>query len=326
VFAFVCWFLLGEYLVRPRYRENRNQRQIHLGVANVILLYNTLRILGPAFDSVSSANNSRMTMESFGPTGYFLEKAGAYDGDQRSMLQERIDQYRFPAPLYQQPGEYHSRSSSQASDTGLLQTYHERNTSANSIPGLGRPIPPFDQSQSVRAMLPPAIEKPVVTGNPKSQLSLNTSPRSLPAPPHRNVSPFPVSIYNRTSGTDASGSPIVPEGTRTPVTQPATRQLFRLPSATFGEQNATVMVSHSWSSGNQSPSGAASTTFASPGYGPRALVLATSPRTSPHSPNYPTPAYLPKEPRPLTHSRNSSAVGSSPGTYRPLTTLVPQSF
>ncbi|KAF5359541.1 hypothetical protein D9756_003319 [Leucocoprinus leucothites] len=313
VFASVCWFLLG--------------------VVNVLLLYNTFRILRPTFDGVSSTNNSRRTMESFGPTGYFLP----YDEEKKATLQAQIDQYRFPVPLYQQSEEFHSRTSSQSSNRSLLPAYHDRQASAGSIPSLGRPISPADQFK--RMFAEPPVPGAVPTfGSPKSQLSLDTSLKSLPAPPRRNVSPSPLSISSKTSSPiETAGSPLIvtPEGVWTPVTPPSARQPVRNPPPTSGpyEQWATHQVSQSWSSGNQQmlnqPSlSAVTATF--PSTGPRPLLLSAtnSPNTSPYSLNQPLPSYSPTQPRPLLLSRNSSAVGvpPGPGPYRPLLTPVPRAF
>ncbi|KXN91683.1 hypothetical protein AN958_12535 [Leucoagaricus sp. SymC.cos] len=309
VFAYVCWFLLG--------------------VVNVLLLYNIFRVLGPAFDGVSSANMSRRTMESFGPTGYFLEKAGYYDEEQRSVLQTQIDQYRFPVPVYQNTGEYHSRSSSQASDRSLLPAYHERSTSASSIPSLGRPITPADQLQKMIAVPPPAAEKPPVVGSPRSQLALDTSMRSLPAPPRRHASPSPLYISSATSSPIAAPtrSPIVtPEGVWTPVTPPAARRPGRPPSATFGELWTIHRVSQSWSGNQSGLNGPAlstvGSTFSTPALRP--LLLSTSRETSPYTQTQPLPNYSPNQ-RPLLLSRNSSAAGP-PSPHRPPATPTPQSF
>ncbi|KAF9453453.1 hypothetical protein P691DRAFT_800720 [Macrolepiota fuliginosa MF-IS2] len=319
VFAYVCWFLLG--------------------VVNVLLLYNTFRVLGPVFDGRSSANSTRKTMDSFGPTGYFLDKDGPYDGFRRTTFQAQVDQYRFPVPLYQTPTLGHSsKSPSQASDRSLLPLYHERNTSDNSIPSLGRPITPVDELQKMLAMPLPAAQKPLVMGrqSQQSQLSLDTSMRSLPAPPRRNVSPSSLSaLSTNSSPVTSSGSSIITlEGVWTAVVPSATQQLTRPPSA-LSEEQMSHRGSQSWSEDqpalNQPALSAVASTFPSPA--PlRPLLLSSSsssPVTSPQSPSPPPPSYSPPHSpnyRPLLLSRGASASSITPGLYRPPVTPVPRAF
>lgn len=266
-------------------------------------------------------------MDGFGPTGYSLEKDSPYDGSQKSTLQAQIDGYRFPVPLYQEPSsEYSNRSQSQASNRSLLPMYHERGASDSSILSLGRPITPVDQLQKMLAVPPPAVEKSSVAGSPKSQLSLDTSMRSLPAPPRRNVSPSSSISSTNWSQVSPPNSPIAtPEGVWAPATPSSAQQHIRHPSATFGEQWASHRASQSWSSNqpaiNQPALSAVKSTFPSPV--PRPLLLSNpGPSASPYSQNQPLPSYSPNQ-RPLLLSRNNSA---SPGEYRPPVTPVPQAF
>lgn len=104
----VCWLYLGStspfrYLSLPGHVGFLSVRNLHLdsplvennfllGIVDVLLLFNTVRVLGPAFDARSSMS-TRKDLESFAPrelTQYFGQE------ERRSTLEEQIRQYRFP--------------------------------------------------------------------------------------------------------------------------------------------------------------------------------------------------------------------------------------
>jgi hypothetical protein len=63
VFAVSCWFLLGI----SSYCLFQLEIYLDAGLVDVLLLHNTFRVIGPAFDAVSSSSDSQdASMESFG--------------------------------------------------------------------------------------------------------------------------------------------------------------------------------------------------------------------------------------------------------------------
>jgi len=109
------------------------------GIADVALLYSTFRVLGPAYSARSSASTRKdlETVGSFVSPGINKER---FTWDQGSALEEKINEYRSPAPL--------SRSSTADSIQHLLPVLHQRNASAQSFysypnsPSIGSPITP----------------------------------------------------------------------------------------------------------------------------------------------------------------------------------------
>jgi len=169
VFAFTCWFLLG--------------------VVNVLLLYNTLRVLSPAFDGRTSGKDP--------------EGSGAQDQDKRGYNESRLrmqekssDQFAFPTFSPISPT---TNISAYGSERGLL-TYPERAVSISSYynypissPSIGSNIsPPSALNQNLLL-----IPEPKAIGNPSPPQSVMEHSRensadsllSLPAPPRRTRSP-----------------------------------------------------------------------------------------------------------------------------------------
>lgn len=241
------------------------------------------------------------------------------------MLVARIDQYRFPVPSYQSSSVYEDRPSSRSSDVSILPRYreHDRSASDGSVQSsLGRPITPVDQLQKMLAVPPPALDRSPVIGSPKSQLVLDTTTRSLPAPPRRGPSPS-ISSVSSNSITRPHSPLVTQDGAWTFVTPPASsRPPLRAPSATFGQQWATHRASQSW--GSPTLSNAALGGANSPRSSPptRPLLLSASPGTSPYSQNQVLPSPSPRQ-RPLLLSRDTSTTF---GVSRPPPTPLPRSF
>lgn len=79
IFAYVCWFMLG--------------------IVNVLLLYNTFRVLGPAFDTLSQRESGM----SFGPSTQLDFDAQSFDNKQQKDFSEKVAQYRNAPPLHRTP-------------------------------------------------------------------------------------------------------------------------------------------------------------------------------------------------------------------------------
>ncbi|KAF6757214.1 hypothetical protein DFP72DRAFT_249870 [Ephemerocybe angulata] len=95
VFACACWFMLG--------------------VVDAALLYNTFRVLGPAFDARSQAATTRKDLESWGPSAY-LEKnqPSNFNGGSRAPItRQKAPRFHMPMPSY-------SSIESLGSEKGLL--------------------------------------------------------------------------------------------------------------------------------------------------------------------------------------------------------------
>jgi len=158
-----------------------------LGVVNVFLLYNTFRVLQPAFDTPSQRESSL----SFGSSGVlFVRYESGPPTGQKWSLEEKIDQYRYPTPSYRSPAESFGQTSPQSSVRSLLPVHQERAASVQSFysypssPSIGRAITPMNDLQReitppepVMQKLPPAITR--AQGDHARQASTD----SLPPPP-----------------------------------------------------------------------------------------------------------------------------------------------
>lgn len=160
------------------------------GVVDVLLLYNTFRVLGPAFEARSAASSR---FSSF-VTGGGLEKhAPSMTASQREM-QEKIHQYRtqnFGSP---RSSSEHSRSGSSHDLLPLYLGRDERirdsNYSHSIAPMVGRPITPAGFNYDI-TVPPPAVTPVRKTSYDFEEHRRNESLTSisLPAPPRRNRSP-----------------------------------------------------------------------------------------------------------------------------------------
>ncbi|KAF8907347.1 hypothetical protein CPB84DRAFT_1844044 [Gymnopilus junonius] len=170
VFAFVCY--------------------ISLSFVDVLLLYNTFRVLGPAFDARSSASTTTKKMiESFGTPGT-LEKYDPTSTD----LEEKIQHYRGQSfgSMSMRPGSENSfATSSGKSMQPLLPLYLGRNDGQLSPSMIGRSITYSSTYSQWEIQTPARI--PTAVRAPRQDIAAHIrndsfSSRGLPAPP-RNRSP-----------------------------------------------------------------------------------------------------------------------------------------
>lgn len=158
---------------------------------DVLLLYNTFRVLGPAFDARSAASSR---ISSFGTAGELEKYAPSLTIGRRSEMQEKIHQYRS-----QNIGS--SRSSSEnswsGSSQGLLPLHlgrderiRDSNYSNSNTSMIGRPITPAGFNYDI-PVPPPAVTPTRKTSHDFGEHRRNESLTSngLPAPPRRNRSP-----------------------------------------------------------------------------------------------------------------------------------------
>ncbi|KAF8150756.1 hypothetical protein B0H34DRAFT_824442 [Crassisporium funariophilum] len=216
VFAFVCWFSLG--------------------VVDVLLLYNTFRVLGPAFDGRSSSNTKR-EVDSFGTAGH-LEKYDDYSSPRgTSAWEEKVNQYRNPSPFSSRSigGNSSLSTSTISSGQNLLPlhagftTDHQSNYSQSNLSVIGRPITPvFDYAYVVTAPFPAA------------SISLRSPDRDL--------------THVRQASLSSPGLPAAPRRTRSPViSQPIPAPLRGLDALTYIEHEMSRQRS-TQTFGHNSPS------------------------------------------------------------------------
>lgn len=155
-----------------------------LGIADVALLYNTFRVLGPAFTAHSSASTRKdlETVGSFVSPGFDKER---FTWDQKSALGEKINESRSFAPL--------SRSSTADSIQHLLPVLHERNASAQSFysysntPSIGSPITHVLEHRPVVASSKKATQKSPTSRDLTNRVRQESL--GLPMPPRPTRSP-----------------------------------------------------------------------------------------------------------------------------------------
>jgi hypothetical protein len=177
VFAQVCWY--------------------GLSVVDVLLLYNTFRVLGPAFDARSAASGlTTQKNESFGTSGY-LEKYSSSHFGQRSDM-EKINHYRSQSSSFgSRPSEQSFYSADAHSIQPLLPLYMGRdvpefqNTMQPDPSILGRSITP-SSVLSWEVVQPPHAVSPSrspTCGLPRHIRTDSLTSIGLPAPPRRTRSP-----------------------------------------------------------------------------------------------------------------------------------------
>lgn len=174
IFAYACWFMLG--------------------VVNVLLLYNTFRVLGPAFDAPSQRSSSASSFASGRPLNDDEEKQRAFE--------EKVDRYRYPTPSYRSPQKEAfggQVTSSPSSVRPLLPVHQDRAASVKSFysypssPSIGRAITPVDELERTISPPEPARQKfspsvsRALSGDHVRQAS--TESLGLPAAPRRTRSP-----------------------------------------------------------------------------------------------------------------------------------------
>ncbi|KAF9046848.1 hypothetical protein BDZ89DRAFT_1127304 [Hymenopellis radicata] len=212
IFAYVCWFLLG--------------------VANVLLLYNTFRMLYPAFDTKFT---TRQDVESFGTAEKFRRATyGVGQSMDNHDLPHRIPEYSFsPTP------------DSERSDTP---SYPEKTATVPSFYNYPISPPVVLSSPSTYNGPPSSFNKPIVTDHFRSE-SINSTHTyithsrqassdslvSLPVPPRRTRSPPTargpaLQVRNTPSPT---GSFQAPE-----PSPPSTRRLLTPPSGSHRQSSS----------------------------------------------------------------------------------------
>jgi hypothetical protein len=158
---------------------------------DVLLLYNTFRILGPAFDACSAAS-SRQRMSSFGFAGEREKYLPATTLSQRPAMHEKIHQYR--AQNLDSPSSSSSQNSWTPSIHNLLPLHLDRHKStpnSNSYSytsTFGRPITPAPWDIA----LPPQAVTPIRQTSPDFREHCRTESSAsigLPAPLRWNHSP-----------------------------------------------------------------------------------------------------------------------------------------
>lgn len=276
VFAFVCWFSLS--------------------FVDVLLLYNTFRVLGPAFDARSAAS-TRM-MESFSTPGNLEKYAPSLSSGQRTALEEQIQHYRA------QSVDSFSTSSGKSTQQ-LLPLYlgrgitDYRNSSQTNPSMLGRSITPSSTYSQWEVAVPASAATPA---------------RS----PGRDVA-----AHIRSDSLSSRGLPAPPRPTRSPVTSqpmPEIQLSKQLTNDAYTEQwlshqRSTQTFGHQESPPAKSPSLISEDTSGSEwssrihrqspqGYGQPMLSAVIS--------SFPSQVYSRSPPRSATIERSNSAYGSSP--------------
>jgi len=157
---------------------------------DVLLLYNTFRVLGPAFEARSAASSR---FSSFGTRGELEKQAPSPTASQREM-QEKIHQYRTQNFGSRRSASEHSWSGSSQDLLPLYLGRDERirdsNYSHSIAPMVGRPITPAGFNYDI-TVPPPAVTPVRKTSYDFEEHRRNESLTSigLPAPPRRNRSP-----------------------------------------------------------------------------------------------------------------------------------------
>ncbi|KAG6854382.1 hypothetical protein C0991_007373 [Blastosporella zonata] len=204
VFAYTFWSLLGQLLITCTNLLFIDRH--HLGIVNVGLLYNTFRVLGPAFDH----------------TVYKESEMGSHERHNPSQSKGNPG-FDYPTPSYRSPtiaafGQFSPKSSIGA----LLPVHQERSASIGSSynypnsPSIGRAITPVSELSLQRSVTPPeavAQKYPPSTG------------RSL-------------GIHDRHGSNESLGLPAAPRRTRSPVLHQPSMEQIRVVHGTWSPVNA----------------------------------------------------------------------------------------
>jgi len=193
VFAYTCWFMLG--------------------VVNVLLLYNTFRVLGLAFgDHPTSITGS--ANESFGTPELFRRSKGLWGS-----YKETADTYS--RPVSQRYSQFFEQTSSAFSDCALLLVHPERAASVQSFyrctpsPPVGHHIMPAADLHRRMASFDSAYSPTLQLINDHDRKALSYLP-GLPAAPRRQRSPVLrlsdiESNGSRSPTVNAIGLPVHPQ-------------------------------------------------------------------------------------------------------------------
>jgi hypothetical protein len=274
-----------------------------------MLLYNTFRVLGPAFEASSGTNN-----ESFGTNEHLNRYSSPPSGEKQRSFDEKVEEYRHPTPSYRSPTrDGFSHTSPQSSIRPLLPTHQERSASVQSFysypssPSIGRSITPVAELNRTIGTPEPNVQR--LSSSTARTLNDHirqgsTDSLGLPAPPRRTRSP----VIHQPSRERVLPQVRMVDGAWTPVDPQISRQVS---NQTFGRPNSgTVRTStssalsvelgsSSWHSRNGSlPSNGGSNKPVGSAFG---SAFSASNPGSPLSPIRPLPT-LPR------HSRSLSAV------------------
>lgn len=153
---------------------------------NVLLLYNTFRVLGPAFEGPSTARDN----ESFGTNKHLNRYSPSPSTEKQRPFDDKTDQYHYPTPSFQ------SYTSSQPSIKPLLPVHQERASTQSfysypSSPSIGRSITPVADLNRTLASPEPSLQRSSISTSTLSDHLRQGSTDSfgLPAPPRRTRSP-----------------------------------------------------------------------------------------------------------------------------------------
>lgn len=182
IFASVCWYTLSEAFPYPHVSCLMSNM---IGVVDVFLLYNTFRVLGPAFDARSVAS-TRKSMASIGNLEKFPPAPSGYAAD----MKQKIHQYRSESVSTLHSADRSISDSSSHSGRHLLPLHHGKENSISNSSMLGRVIMTNDNSQWDIATPAPVATLPGHTKQQSSMHSLAESitAGSLPAPPRQSRS------------------------------------------------------------------------------------------------------------------------------------------
>ncbi|KAH9481673.1 hypothetical protein JR316_0006200 [Psilocybe cubensis] len=216
VFASICWFTLS--------------------FVDVLLLYNTFRVLGPAFEARSAASSRKSQSLSSSSN---LEKYGVSPSPfERAALEEKIHHYRTQSENSTAPS---TLSSGSARPLLPLYLNHEDYRGSAQAATIGRNISPSFGRDSDIATPPPIVVSPSRSSSRDVATHVRNdsfTSRGLPAPPRK-----PVPAYNA-----SKAIPLIPSSPESPtsVYSHDTRWLSRQQSTqTFGQRNSAALTSPS---------------------------------------------------------------------------------
>ncbi|KAJ3876065.1 hypothetical protein F5051DRAFT_454109 [Lentinula edodes] len=197
VFAFVCWFALG--------------------IADALLLFNTFRVLSPAFEA-KSASGGQADLESFGTAETFkrrfsLDSQGPL---QLNLTEAMIKEYR--GTSLSSPSSYNASSTVSYPERAASAQSSYRHATAEEVNRQISPVSILNESivveapGSMIASRPPARASNVDHIRQESQSST-----SLPIPPRRTPPPSHLIIDHPSTSSLSSPSSVTPSSLSRPV-------------------------------------------------------------------------------------------------------------
>ncbi|KAJ3930665.1 MAG: hypothetical protein NXY57DRAFT_1011057 [Lentinula lateritia] len=228
VFAFVCWFALG--------------------IADALLLFNTFRVLSPAFEA-KSASGGQADLESFGTAETFkrrfsLDSQGPL---QLNLTEAMIKEYR--GTSLSSPSSYNASSTVSYPERAASAQSSYRHATAEEVNRQISPVSILNESivveapGSMIASRPPARVSNVDHIRQESQ----SSTTSLPIPPRRTPPPSHLIIDHPSTSSLRSPSSVAPSSLSRPV--PARPSLsprnvaLSSPARSFSPQKERARVS-----------------------------------------------------------------------------------